>query len=45
MGGTTKTTHKNTRTESTFNGETGFNSMEPEAHCDPEAKKSEPYFL
>ena len=44
MGSTTKTTHKNQRTESTFDGKTGFNSLETEAHVDPQAAKSTPHF-
>ena len=44
MGITTQKTHKNPRTETTFDGKTNFNSLEPEAHVDPEAKKSTPHF-
>ena len=44
MGITTQKHHKNPRTETTFDGKTNFNSLEPEAHVDPEAKNSTPYF-
>ena len=44
MGITTQKQHKNPRMETTFDGKTNFNSLEPEAHVDPEAKKSTPHF-
>ena len=44
MGVVTTKNHKNPRTEVTFDGKTNFNSLEPEAHVDPEAKNSTPHF-
>ena len=44
MGITTQKQHKNPRTETTWDGKTDFNSLESEAHVDPEAKKSKPHF-
>lgn len=44
MGITTQKNHKNPRLEPTFDGKSDFNSLEPEAHVDPEAKNSTPHF-
>ena len=44
MGMVTHKSHKDPRADSSWDGKNLFNSLEPEAHCDPDAKKSEPYF-